>query len=218
MCDYWNYSTRDIIVLLFFNCCREENETFVKLFCILDRLLCNLREEIGERWRCRLGRRINLYLLIKFYSILLVELFYFPIAVKIEAFVKWLRILINYRDRLTDQLNLCKALSTFDGIFKNFRVHLLELRYALGIRKWYRIVQYLYLCRSDKSITRIAVSIIYNVFLTLLFTFIARALYCKSRTVYILLFPRYHWWRQRCFTTLISTVAQSTYILCRVIV
>lgn len=49
VCDYWNYSTRDIIVLLFFNCCREENETFVKLFCILDRLLCNLREEIGER-------------------------------------------------------------------------------------------------------------------------------------------------------------------------
>lgn len=89
---------------------------------------------------------------------------------------------------------------------------------VFSIRKWYRIVQYLYLCRSDKSITCIAVSIIYNVFLSLLpsrfhpFAFIARASRCKSRMVYILLFPRYQQWRQRCFTTLISITVQSTHI------
>lgn len=70
--------------------------------------------------------------------------------------------------------------------------------------------QYLYLYRSDKSITCIAVTIIYNVSLSLSFAFIAQALRCKSRLLYILLFPWYQQWSQRCFTTLISIVAQST--------
>lgn len=70
--------------------------------------------------------------------------------------------------------------------------------------------QYLYLYRSDKSITCITVTIIYNVSLSLSFAFIAQALRCKSRLLYILLFPWYQQWSQRCFTTLISIVAQST--------